>query len=243
MKVRSTAVKYPLTKTAASAAAAAGLSRVVANSTERLVQLGGDILETSAPPLQGPGTHLVQKMVELPGLGLAAGALTGVGIASGAIWGQEKVELQDAPWHKKLLLNAPVQLFNQGIEFRQDVQSARQQGDFQTAFGLGAKAGARVGANIGRNAGRVQGGISGGLLGWQVSGQVHDAIQSFLNPLVQSGPLPPILQRFLPLAVSLSCVVAGQTLGSAAGGAVGSVLGSGLGGVSAGLYAGIRRLD
>lgn len=236
MQIRST-IK-PVGTVALSSLAAAGLSRAAAEATNTVVSSADLFIPTLAPAVRAPGLQALQNIALGPGLSLAAGAVTGAGLAVGAVFGNEKIEMTEAPIWKKLVLKPTIDTYNAGIEFRRETASAQAETTFQPAFRKGMNAGWKVGSRLGRTAGIVQGGITGGLLGLNVSGEALSALERAL----QTTPLPPLLQQALPLMVGGVCLFAGQAAGSAIGGAVGSLVGGGIVGLGTGTYTALTRV-
>jgi hypothetical protein len=224
-------------KTVAATVASAGLSQGAARLTDTVLLSGASFLPNLTSAISGPGSALVEKLAFTPGIGLLTGAIAGLSLASGAAWGEEPMALEGEPLWKRFLMKPSVDLFNDGIKFRHQVNDARNADSFRNAFSFGARAGFQVGAQIGGTAGRIQGAVSGGLIGWQVSGEALRLTRG----LLQGTPLPPILQDMLPLVVGASCVMAGQSVGAAVGGVVGQVAGGSFSALATGLYAGYHR--
>jgi hypothetical protein len=237
VKIRSSIRPKALTKVAVASAAAAGVSQVAARATDTVMLAAESLLPDVAPAVSAPGLSALQKIAQGPGLGLAAGALTGLGIAFGAVWGQQLVDLSRSSLWKRIVIKPAADTYNQGIKFRQSVGEARAEESSGEAFRKGAAAGWDVGASLGRSAGTVQGGVTGAILGLEYSGEALTWLQS----VIESTPLPPLLQQSLPLLVGGACLFAGQAVGSAVGGAVGSVVGGGVVGLGVGTYAAVAQ--
>lgn len=218
--------------TVAAGAAAGGISQLTGSLSDELISAVTDRFVASAPPTPTiPGVDWLLK-ANSAGLGVTAGVVGGAGLAVGALWGGEKISLENKPLWKRLLFSPAVSLYNDGISFRGGIGQARTLPTPEGRFGEGFKAGFKVGAKVGGGAGRIQGAFSGGVLGWEMSGRALEAVQQFTQP----AELPPLLNAVLPLAVTASCVVAGQTVGAAIGSLVGQAAGGTIVGVSSGLY-------
>lgn len=219
-----------LTASAAGAMRVSGLSARLVGQSLRATEA---FLPNLTPPIQSAGSEWIQSLIQGPRLGAAAGAVTGLGLACGAIWGQETVNLEGSPWWQRLAGQPVADLYNQGIAYRQRMKAAFGSSDSRSAFAQGALAGHQVGRRIGQAAGAVQGGVTGAVLGWQLSGEAVRLLEGVL----QSTPLPPVAQHYLPLFVGAVCAVAGQSVGSTVGGLVGGAVGGTLVGVGSGAVA------
>lgn len=217
--------------------AATGLARAAARSADETLQVASKLLPNGAPAVSAPGMQLLESLAVGPRAGVAAGAVTGLGMAYGAVFGEDKVDLTASPWWKKLLLKPLTDTYNQGIDFRLGVGEARTEQDWRKAFQKGASTGWTAGATVGRAAGSIQGGITGSLLGLELSGEAL----ALLTGVLESTPLPPLLQKSLPLLVGGTCLFAAQAIGSTVGGAVGNVMGGGIAGLGVGTYAALTH--
>ena len=233
MEIRSSQNRFKQTAAMGASGLAAGLlAESAAQVTEELLHQAGDRIRLTS--LQAPPSiPILNSLLSGSGPALVTGAVSGVGMAAGAMLGEDPIDLSQASWWKRVAFSGPAQLYNSGIQLRQDMGSAVQQDDPTKRFSAGARVGFRGGSRIGSAAGRVQGAFTGGYFGYQMSGQALALVESFL----EAAPLPRTLQHMIPVAVTAACIVTGQGVGAMVGQTVGQLTGGALGGLAGGLYA------
>lgn len=216
----------------------AGLAHGVAKLSDNIIGSVADSVLVGTPSVGSPPVPL-NHLLASSAPGLVSGLISGASIASGALWGQEPIDIENQKFWKRLLLGGPTRLYNKGIQFREEMAQTASLNAPGDRFIGGLKSGFKVGSELGGVAGRIQGSVTGGYIGWQYSGEAVRLSSELLQGL--GAPLPPIVSKLMPMAVTAGCIIAGQAVGGLGGELLGRVAGGTAVGVTTGLYASVPK--